>query len=61
MAKQLPPVPPANRSPKGPGDGSRKPKDDVKLHEKREQNIEQQGDRANVKQNTTPQIRQPDR
>jgi|KBSMisStandDraft_5_1062788.scaffolds.fasta_scaffold5680685_1 hypothetical protein len=61
MAKQQPPVPPANRSPKGPGDDSRKPKDDAKLHEKREQNIEQQGDRANVKQNTTPQIRQPDR
>ena len=60
MAKP-PPVPPASRSPKGPGDGSRKPKDDAEMHEKREQNIEQQGDRANVKQNTTPQIRQPDR
>jgi hypothetical protein len=55
------PVPPANRSPKGPGDDGRKPKDDAELHRKDEQNIEQQGDRANVKQNTTHQIQQPDR
>jgi hypothetical protein len=55
------PVPPANRSPKGPGDDGRPPKDDAELHHKHDQNIEQQGDRANVKQNKTPQIQQPDR
>ena len=55
------PVPPANRSPKGPGDEGRKPQDDAELHQKRDKNIEQQGDRANVKQNTTHQIQQPDR
>ena len=55
------PVPPANRSPKGPGDDGRKPKDEAELHQKRDENIEQQGDRANVKQNKTPQIQQPDR
>ena len=60
MAKPQP-VPPANRSPKGPGDDGRKPKDGSELHQKRDENIEQQGDRANVKQNKTPQIRQPDR
>ena len=60
MAKPQP-VPPANRSPKGPGDDGRKPKDDSELHQKRDENIEQQGDRANVKQNKTPQIQQPDR
>jgi hypothetical protein len=56
-----PPVPPANRSPKGSGDAGRKPQDDTELQQKRDKNIEQQGDRANVKQNTTPQIQQPDR
>ena len=60
MAKPQP-VPPANRSPKGPGDDGRRPKDDAELHQKRDENIEQQGDRANVKQNKTPQIQQPDR
>ena len=60
MAKPQP-VPPANRSPKGPGDDGRKPKGSSELHQKRDKNIEQQGDRANVKQNRTPQIQQPDR
>jgi hypothetical protein len=60
MAKPQP-VPPANRSPKGPGDDGRKPKDDAEPQQKHEKNIEQQGDRANVKQNKTPQIQQPDR
>lgn len=60
MSKQ-PPVPPANRSPKGPGDQGQAPKDDAELHQNKDKNIEQQGDRANVKQNTTPQIQQPDR
>ena len=56
-----PPVPPANRSNKGPGDDGHPPKDDPELKQKRELNIEQEGDRANVKQNKTPQIQQPDR
>jgi len=58
---KMPPVPPANRSPKGPGDEGRAPQDAPELHRKRETNIEQEGDRANVKQNKTPQIQQPDR
>ena len=54
MSKQ-PQVPHANRSPKGPGGDGRKPKDNTQ--QKRGQNIDQQGDRANVKQNKLPQAR----
>ena len=60
MSKQ-PPVPPDNRSPKRPGDRGDARIEDAELNQGRENNIEQQGDRANVRQNRTPQIHQPDR
>jgi hypothetical protein len=53
MSKHMPPVPPANRSPKGPV--QRHPKIEQDASEKHEevQNISEQGDTANIKQNTT--------
>ena len=48
---EMPPVPPANRSNKGTGDYTEVRKDTAK--EKGEVNSEEQGDTANIKQNTT--------
>jgi hypothetical protein len=47
----MPPVPPANRSQKGPGDKSEVSKDKATPHS--EVNTAEQGDTANIKQNTT--------
>ena len=47
----LPPVPPANRSSKGTGDTSERPSDTSK--KRADVNPLEQGDTANVKQNTT--------
>ena len=47
----MPPVPPANRSQKGPGDKSEVAKDKATPHA--EVNSAEQGDTANIKQNTT--------
>jgi hypothetical protein len=47
----MPPVPPANRSPKGPGDESEVSKDAATSHA--ETNTAEQGDTANIRQNTT--------
>ena len=47
----MPPVPPANRSPKGPGDKSEVSKDAAASHA--EVNTAEQGDTANIRQNTT--------
>ena len=47
----VPPVPPANRSPKGPGDESEVSKDAATSHA--ETNTAEQGDTANIRQNTT--------
>jgi hypothetical protein len=47
----MPPVPPANRSPKGPGDKSEVSKDAAASHA--EVNTTEQGDTANIRQNTT--------
>lgn len=59
-----PPVPPANRSDKGPGsDPKSDPKisrDDVKRAETRT-NLKRQGDAGNIAQNTTHQGYQQDR
>jgi hypothetical protein len=51
MSNHLPPIPPANRSPKGP-------KDETGLHEAASkapkiENPAEQGETANIKQNTT--------
>jgi hypothetical protein len=49
---EMPPVPPANRSPKGTGDHTEVNKDTSKGREDI-QNSAEQGDTANIKQNTT--------
>jgi hypothetical protein len=46
----MPPVPPANRSTKGPGDKSEFSKDKATSHV--EVNTAEQGDTANIRQNT---------
>jgi hypothetical protein len=48
---EMPPVPPANRSHKGTGDNTEVNKDTSK--KKGEVNSAEQGDTANIKQNTT--------
>ena len=47
----MPPLPPANRSQKGPGDKSEVSKDKATPHA--EVNTAEQGDTANIRQNTT--------
>jgi hypothetical protein len=49
---EMPPIPPGNRSPKGTGDHSEANKDTSKGHQDI-QNSAEQGDTANIKQNTT--------
>jgi hypothetical protein len=49
---EMPPVPPANRSHKGTGDNTEVNKDGPKGHEDIENSAEQ-GETANIKQNTT--------
>jgi hypothetical protein len=58
MTKQ-PPVPPANRSPKGPGASADLHDDDIK--KKPPANLDQQDRQGNIKQNTTNQGYQQDR
>lgn len=48
---EMPPVPPANRSHKGTGDDSKAGKDAASR--KAEVNTSEQGDTANIEQNTT--------
>ncbi len=52
---KMPPVPPASRSPKGPGGAPKVKRDTTKEAEDRE------GDQDNIKQNTTNQGYQQDR
>ncbi len=63
MSKNMPPVPPDNRSPKGPADESAAAKDTGprKKEDDRQRNLEQQGRQGNIKQNTTHQGYQQDR
>jgi hypothetical protein len=58
VMSKLPPVPPDNRSPKGPGAD---PQPDTGSHAKGSKNIDQQGQTANTKQNTTNQGYKQDR
>ena len=53
MSSHMPPIPPASRSPQGPG--GRKSKDAKSTTPQREppQHAAEQGDTANIKQNTT--------
>ncbi|MVT64917.1 hypothetical protein GPL21_07330 [Bradyrhizobium pachyrhizi] len=49
---KMPPVPPANRSPKGTGD-DREINRNASSKKKREDNYAEQGDTANIRENTT--------
>ncbi len=51
MTKHMPPVPPANRSPKGTG-GDPEPHQDDTVNHSEPQNSAEQGETANVRQNT---------
>ena len=53
MTKHMPDVPPANRSRKGSGDHHEVASDTVPAKRPDELNTSEQGDIANVKQNTT--------
>jgi hypothetical protein len=55
-----PPVPPANRSPKGTGSSPAKKPSDAKPDDK-SQNLREQGDAGNIHQNTHHQGYQQDR
>ena len=48
---EMPPVPPANRSPKGPGEKPEVKKD--ASFTRKVENTAEQGDTANIRQNTT--------
>jgi len=60
MTTKAPPVPPANRSPKGPGGSTESPRDTSKHNPARE-NLKEQGHQGNIAQNTTNQGYQQDR
>lgn len=57
MTRKMPPVPPANRTDKGPADDAQAMPDE-KVHPQRSEN---QGQTENVRQNTTNQGHQQDR
>jgi hypothetical protein len=61
MSKPMPPIPPANRSDKGPGSAPEPNTDDRRGVQSRQGNIKEQGQQANTKQNTTHQGYQQDR
>ena len=60
MTAKAPPVPPANRSPKGPGSATEAPRD-TSQHKPARENLKEQGRQGNVAQNTTNQGYQQDR
>ena len=60
MTSRPPPVPPANRSNKGPGDSPNVPKDTAPGRQT-PQNLAEQDRQGNIKQNTTHQGHQQDR
>ena len=53
MSHALPPIPPANRSKKGPASEKAANAADPRLKHGAEPHISEQGDSANVRQNTT--------
>jgi hypothetical protein len=62
MSKRMPPVPPASRSPNGPGDQSVPPSaHDTKQGEGAPENLREQDRQGNIAQNTTHQGYQQDR
>jgi hypothetical protein len=61
MTSRPPPVPPANRSPKGPGDQTEPPASSEEGADQAPENLKEQGRQGNIKQNTTHQGYQQDR
>ena len=61
MSSKLPPVPKANRSPRGTGDSKDVAPDQTPRGAQRVANPDEQGQQGNVKQNTTHQGYQQDR
>ena len=62
MSQRLPPVPPENRSDKGPSEpGAGNDQTDANIPDPRHRNLDQQGRQGNIKQNTTNQGLQQDR
>ena len=53
MSNHMPPVPPGNRSPSGPGGHDPKTAQDTSHKVEKNPNTSEQGDTANIKQNTT--------
>jgi len=53
MSKRMPETPAANRSPRGPGDRHETPSDTTPAKHPGDVHSAEQGDTANVKQNTT--------
>jgi hypothetical protein len=60
MTQKPPPVPPASRSPKGPGDAKLAP-DVTTRRPKHDEHPKEQGEHGNIAQNTTNQGYQQDR
>jgi hypothetical protein len=60
MTAKAPKVPPANRSPKGPGGATEAPSDTAH-HKDVPENLEEQDRQGNIAQNTTNQGYQQDR
>ena len=62
MSKHLPPIPPASRSPKGPGcQKARDPNASDTAASGSQRNLAEQGRQGNTRQNTTHQGLQQDR
>jgi hypothetical protein len=53
MSSHMPPVPPANRGRKGPKTTPKVPKDKELVKHEHHANSAEEGDTANIKQNTT--------
>lgn len=61
MTKQMPPMPPASRSNKGPGNTPEGSRDDRRDRPSAPDNLAEQDRQGNIKQNTTNQGYQQDR
>ncbi|MFC7704831.1 hypothetical protein ACFQXB_11555 [Plastorhodobacter daqingensis] len=61
MTNRMPPVPPENRSDKGPGDPGTAARDTTPDRDERDRNTAQQGRQGDIKQNTTNQGYQTNR
>jgi len=58
---QMPPVPPASRTKKGPDDSQERAAEDTSKHKSPPENLAEQGRQGNINQNTHHQGYQQDR